>query len=208
MVKLKAPCLVDLCVKTVIENLRYVGDRFESCFDKSWKKFYKKESGVESLNDTVKRMKHAKLSFLWKQLYEAKLKAKAEKADGACEKIAKLYKKEDTRMKTKLQVHICTKVPPSTKKSFWGGGGLGYNVSSKSKIMKKTKVEYLKSNEVKNIAAMKNNSLKGKQALLHSNESEESNMEPNAGKKVDVAVTKLNLVSKINCWIWELFHIS
>ena len=38
--------------------------------DKLWKKFYEKEFGVESLNDTIKRMKQAKLSFLWKQLYE------------------------------------------------------------------------------------------------------------------------------------------
>ena len=26
MMKLKAPCLVDLCVETVIDNLRYLGD--------------------------------------------------------------------------------------------------------------------------------------------------------------------------------------
>ncbi|KAL5579781.1 hypothetical protein UlMin_012223 [Ulmus minor] len=182
MMKLKAPCLVDLCVKTGIDNLRYLGDVgemdlqlldqiFPHCgidhlecvekgsqgrdlnpvTDKLWKKFYEKEFGVESLNDTIKRMKQAKFSFRWKQLYE--------KADKACEKIAKLYKKEDAR-KQSLQVRICTKVPPSTKRSFWGGSGLGYNVSSKSKIIKKAKVEYLKSNEVKNIAAMKNNSLK------------------------------------------------
>ncbi|KAL5564349.1 hypothetical protein UlMin_027513 [Ulmus minor] len=191
MMKLKAPCLVDLCVKTVIDNLRYLGDvgktnlhllnqilphciidhlervekgsqgRYLSpVTDELWKKFYEKEFGVDSLNDTVKRMKHAKLSFRRKQLYEAKLKAEAEKAYEACEKIAKLYKKEDARKQSR-QVRICTKVPPSTKKSFWGGSGPGYNVSSKSKIMKKKKVEYLKSNEVKNIAAMKNNSLKG-----------------------------------------------
>ncbi|KAL5565265.1 hypothetical protein UlMin_028429 [Ulmus minor] len=164
MMKLKAPCLVDLCVKTMIDNLRYLGDVGETNLhllnqilphcsidhlervekgsqgrdlspvtDELWKKFYEKEFGVESLNDTVKRMKHAKLSFRWKQLYEAE----AEKADMACEKIEKLYKKEDA-------LRICTKVPPSTKRSFWGGSGPGYNVSSKSKIMKKTKVEYLK----------------------------------------------------------------
>ncbi|KAL5583508.1 hypothetical protein UlMin_015950 [Ulmus minor] len=152
MMKLKAPCLVDLCVKTGIDNLRYPGDVGEMDLylldqilphcgidhleyvekgsqggdlspvtDKMWKKFYRKEFGVES-----------------------KTQGRTEKADEACEKITKLYKKEDAR-KQSLQVRICTKVPPSTKISFWGGSGLGYNVSSESKKMKKAKVEYLKS---------------------------------------------------------------
>ncbi|KAL5555720.1 hypothetical protein UlMin_037956 [Ulmus minor] len=179
MMKLKAHFLVDLCVKTVIDNLSYLGDVgemdlqlldqiFPHCSidhlecaekgsqgrdlsavtDKLWKKFYEKEFGVESLNDTVKRMKHDKSPFArsncmrWVSL----------KADEAFEKIAKLYKKENA-------FRICTKVPPSTKRSFWGGSGPRYNVSSKRKIMKKAKVEYLK--RQKNIAAIKNNSLKG-----------------------------------------------
>ncbi|KAJ4832365.1 hypothetical protein Tsubulata_035168, partial [Turnera subulata] len=61
--------------------------------------------------------------------------------------------------KLSRQVRLCTKVPPSSnKRSFWGGNG--YNLSNvKSNLMKKAKLDFLKSREVKNIAALKKNAV-------------------------------------------------
>ncbi|KAJ6765072.1 hypothetical protein OIU74_023870 [Salix koriyanagi] len=65
--------------------------------------------------------------------------------------------------KQSRQVRICSKVPPSSsKRSFCGGSGPGYNLSNgKSNLMKKAKMDFLKSREVQNIAAMKKNALPG-----------------------------------------------
>ncbi|XP_024928926.3 elongin-A [Ziziphus jujuba] len=187
----KAPSLVDLCVRTAIDNIRYLGDvgetdiylldkilphctldqlmHVEKCSegrdlspitDKLWKKFYEKDFGVESTNLVVKRMNTKGVFFKWKQLYEAKLKDVANAEKKAVDRIMQLYKKEDARKQSR-QVQFCSKVPPSSnKRSFFGGSGPGYNVSNlKSNLMKKSRIEFLKSNEVKNLAAMKRNSL-------------------------------------------------
>ena len=93
------------------------------------------------------------------QLYEAKGKERAQAENEALDRIRQLYKKEDARKQSR-QVRTCTKVPPSSKRRFWGDNGPGYNVSNvKSNIMKKAKIEFLKSHEVKNLAAMKNKSI-------------------------------------------------
>ncbi|KAG6752944.1 hypothetical protein POTOM_042985 [Populus tomentosa] len=67
----------------------------------------------------------------------------------------------DTSRKQSRQVRLCSKVPPSSnKRSFCGGSGPGYNLSNgKSNLMKKAKMDFLKSREVQNIAAMKKNAL-------------------------------------------------
>lgn len=190
MMKRKIPSLVDLCVRTAIDNLRYLGDvgetdlylldrilphctvdqlmRVEKCTegrdlspvtDKLWKKFYEKEFGVANANLVVERMEKKKVKHKWIRLYEAKKKEVAEAQDKAFNRIAQRYKEADA-LKQSRQVRFCTKVPPSSKRSFFGGSGPGYNVSNvKSNIMKKAKIDFLKSNEVKNLAAMKRNAV-------------------------------------------------
>lgn len=127
--------------------------------DKLWKKFFEKQFGTNCTNEVIRRMREKKASFKWLQLYEAKVKEMAQAENRAVDRIRQLYKKEDAKKQSR-QVRTCTKVPPSSKRRFWADNGPGYNVSNvKSNIMKKAKIEFLKSNEVKNIAAMKKNSI-------------------------------------------------
>ncbi|KAJ1407948.1 hypothetical protein SESBI_23980 [Sesbania bispinosa] len=167
----KLPTLVDLCVQKVIDNIRYLGNvgsvdhhllerilphctldqlmhvekasegsDLSPVTDKLWKKFFEKQFGTNSTN-------------------EAKVKEMAQAENEALDRIKQLYKKEDARKQSR-QVRLCTKVPPSSKRRFWGDNGPGYNVSNvKSNIMKKAKIDLLKSQEVKNLAAMKKNSI-------------------------------------------------
>ncbi|XP_014522546.1 transcription elongation factor B polypeptide 3 [Vigna radiata var. radiata] len=191
----KIPTLIDLCVQKVIDNVRYLGDvgyvdqhllerilphctvdqlmhvekstkgrDLSPITDKLWKKFFEKQFGTNSTNEVVKRMKEKKVSFKWIQLYEAKGKEMAQVENEALDRIKQLYKKEDARKQSR-QVRPCTKVPPSSKRRFWGDNGPGYNVGNvKSNIMKKAKIEFMKSQEVKNIAAMKKNSIQRSQS--------------------------------------------
>ncbi|KAF7815763.1 transcription elongation factor B polypeptide 3 [Senna tora] len=123
--------------------------------DKLWKIFFEKQFGTNSTNQVIKRMRDKKVSYKWIQLYEAKLKEVAEAEKKSFDRIRQLYKKEVDRRQSK-QVRLCTKVPPSSKRKFWADGGSGYNVSNvKSNIMKKSRIEYLKSPEVRNLAAIR-----------------------------------------------------
>ncbi|EOX92945.1 RNA polymerase II transcription factor SIII [Theobroma cacao] len=182
----KPPSLVDLCIRTAIDNVRYLGDVGETdshllerilphctmdqlihvekstkgrdlspVTDKLWKNFYELQFGRASTNLVIERMKLKKVSFRWRQLYEAKLKDVQEAENKAIDRLKQLYKKEDARKQSR-QVQLCTKVPPSSKRSFFAGSGPGYNLSYvKSNIMKKAKIDLMKSQEVKNLAAMK-----------------------------------------------------
>ncbi|XP_062105796.1 uncharacterized protein LOC133817324 [Humulus lupulus] len=211
--KRKPTSLVDLCVYTAIDNVRYLGDVGEtdldlldrilphctvdqlehiekstegrdlsSITDKLWKKFYEIKFGVENTKLVVERMRQKKVVFKWMQLYEAKMKDAAEAQNKACDRIAQLYKKENARKQSR-QVQLCTKVPPSSKRSFFGGSGPGYNVSNvKSNIMKKAKLDFLKCNEVKNIAAMKRNA-------VQTNHGASPSKKPGAYSGKDVAST-------------------
>ncbi|XVF60824.1 hypothetical protein PTKIN_Ptkin08bG0079100 [Pterospermum kingtungense] len=187
---MKPPSLVDVCVRTAIDNVRYLGDvgetdshllecilphctmdqllHVENCTkgrdlssvtDKLWKNFYELQFGRASMNLVIERMKLKKVSFRWRQLYEAKLKDVQEAENKAIDRLKQLYKKEDARKQSR-QVQLCTKVPPSSKRSFFAGSGPGYNLSNvKSNIMKKAKIDFMKSQEVKNLAAMRKNAI-------------------------------------------------
>ncbi|KAI4383361.1 hypothetical protein MLD38_009209 [Melastoma candidum] len=184
MVWRRAPSLVDLCVRKAIDNLRYLGDVGETdagllqrilphctveqlmhvensstgrdltpITDKLWKGFYQKQFGSDSANLVIERMKQKKVAFRWRQLYEAKLKDVEEAQKKSFDRIKQLYKKEESRKQSR-QVQICTKVPPASNKRNWGGMNSCVS-NTKSNILKKAKVEFLKSPEVRNAAAMK-----------------------------------------------------
>lgn len=186
MMERRTPSLVDLCIRTAIDNVRYLGDVGETDInfleqilphctvdqlmhvekssegrdlspitDGLWKRFYEKQFGVKSTNLVVERMKEKKVSFKWRLLYEAKLKDWEDAQQRSVERISQLYKKEDARKQSR-QVQLCTKVPPGSKRSFWGGSGSSNNFSGgKRNLMKKAKMEFLNSHEVKNLSAMK-----------------------------------------------------
>ncbi|XP_043701369.1 uncharacterized protein LOC122651873 [Telopea speciosissima] len=186
MMERKAPSLVELCIRSAIDNVRYLGDVGETDIyllkdilthctvdqlmhiensttdrdlspvtDNLWKKFYEQNFGAKSTDLVIERMKQKKVSFKWKQLYEAKLKDWDEAQKKSVDRLKQLYEKETVRKQSR-QVRLCTKVPPSTgKRSFYGGPGSCNGVSNvKGNLMKKAKLEFLNSPEVK-FAAMK-----------------------------------------------------
>ncbi|KAK4369055.1 hypothetical protein RND71_012847 [Anisodus tanguticus] len=211
----KVPSLVDLCVQTTVDNVRYLGDVGETDIhllerilphcsleqlihvenstegrdlsqvtNRLWKRFYQIEFGEKSINQVVERMKQRKVTFKWKQLYEAKSKEVEETQQRSFERIKELYQKEDAKRQSR-QVRVCTKVPPSSnKRNFYGSGPGSSFGNTKSSLMKKAKIEFVnsvstfmgllrkqslglqligsligncaKNREVKNLAAMKN----------------------------------------------------
>lgn len=190
MVKKKVPSLVDLAVQTAIDNVRYLGDVGETALhllerilphctveqlrhvenstegrdlipvtNKLWKKFYELEFGVKNANLVVERMKENNAFFNWRQLYEAKTKDVEAAQQKSFDRIKQLYKKEDARKQSR-QVQLCAKVPPSSCKRSFYGGGPGSNIgNTKSSLMKKAKLDYLNSHEVKNLTALKKNAV-------------------------------------------------
>lgn len=181
----RIPSLVDLCVQKAVDNVRYLGDVGETdqhllerilphctieqlkhiedstedrdlspVTDKLWKNFYVQQFGSKSTSIVVERMKQKHVSFKWRQLYEAKVKDMEEAQQKSFERIKQLYKNEDAKKQSR-QVQLCTKVPPSSnKRSFYGGPGSSIG-NTKSSLMKKAKLEFLNSREVKNLSAMK-----------------------------------------------------
>ncbi|XP_042376239.1 uncharacterized protein LOC121969962 isoform X1 [Zingiber officinale] len=186
----KVPSLVELCTQTAIANLRYMGDvgdmdldllkdilphcnidqlthienstegrDLSPVTDGLWKRFYEQQFGSESTNIVIKRMKQKKIVFKWRLLYEAKLKEREEAQNRMAEKLKQRYAESQAKKQSR-QIKICSKVPPSSKRSFWEGSGPGTNLSNvKGNLMKKAKLEYLNSHEAKVHAQIRKNSL-------------------------------------------------
>lgn len=183
------PSLLDLCIQTAIDNVRYLGDvggtdeqflgeilphctveqlkhvedstegrDLSPMTDCLWKNFYEKKFGERSFNSVVDKMRSKKVTFKWRKLYEAKLKDVEEAQQKSIERMKQLYQNEDAQKKSR-QVKLCTKVPPSShKRNCYGGWGPGSIVgSSKSSLMKKSKVDFLNSQEVRNLTALRKN---------------------------------------------------
>ncbi|XP_057796152.1 uncharacterized protein LOC131012261 [Salvia miltiorrhiza] len=138
--------------------------------DKLWKRFFKDSFGEDSFNIVVEKMRQKKVTFKWKQLYEAKLKEREEATQKSLDRIKQRYLEEDAKKRTR-QVQLCSKVPPSSKKrNFWGGETASNIYNTKSSIMKKSKIDFINSREVKNLAAMKSIATM-KSKVLHKNHS-------------------------------------
>ncbi|KVI05261.1 RNA polymerase II transcription factor SIII, subunit A [Cynara cardunculus var. scolymus] len=83
-----------------VEQLTHIEDSTEErdlspVTDKLWKNFYMLQFGSKSTNVVIERMKEKKVSFKWRQLYEAKVKDVDEAQQKSFERIKQLYKKED-----------------------------------------------------------------------------------------------------------------
>uniref|UniRef100_M1BGC0 Protein pof4 n=1 Tax=Solanum tuberosum TaxID=4113 RepID=M1BGC0_SOLTU len=190
----KVPSLVDLCVQTAVDNVRYLGDVGETdthllerilphcsleqlthvenstegrdlsqVTDRLWKRFYQIEFGDKSINQVVERMKKVKVTFKWKQLYEAKTEEMEETQQRSFERIKELYQNENASMcftSVSLFFNLYSQTAKPTSSSLHKGSGLGSNFgNTKSPLMKKAKIEFVNSREVKNLAAMKNKSV-------------------------------------------------
>ncbi|CAN8318119.1 unnamed protein product [Cochlearia groenlandica] len=183
------PSLVDLCVRLAIDNVKYIGyvggvdfqlleQIMQHCTleqvmhiedstqdtdlspvtDDLWKRFYEKQYGAKKFHYVMEKMKRSKVEFKWRDKYEEEMGAVQEKEKEVVDRLKQRYKKEDARKQSR-QTKLCSKAPP-IKKPFWGNSVSGYNLSNvKSNIMKKAKLDVLKSQEVKNLTAIKRNTI-------------------------------------------------
>ncbi|CAK9158912.1 unnamed protein product [Ilex paraguariensis] len=232
-------CTVDQLIH--IENSTEERD-LSPVTDKLWKRFYEIQFGAKSTNLVVERMKQKKVTFRWKQLYEAKSKNVEEIQQKSFDRIKQLYKKEDAqpiyeharigmsffsgdlnfkalekillhqvrgrgekggRVGGEFEAILNLKLELVTYGNIWTyhenkvgkfgfaqrfhlqavkevitealqsvgalntySGGPGSSVcNTKSNLMKKAKLEFLNSKEVKNFSAMKKNAVQRKHGL-------------------------------------------
>ncbi|KAL2937492.1 Transcription elongation factor B polypeptide 3, partial [Bienertia sinuspersici] len=148
----KAPSLLDLCVQTAIDNIRYIGNVGPVASDLLERIL--PHCTVEQLmhieNATSERDLSPETDKLWKKFYEAQFGARS--VEMVVERMSKfkvaynwrqLYQaklkdqdeakkksverlaqlyKTENARKQSRQIQICAKVPPSSKKRSFGGG--------------------------------------------------------------------------------------
>lgn len=131
--------------------------------DDLWKVFYERAFGSDSVNLVIKRMKQKNVNFKWSKLYEAKSKEREEAQKKIAEQLKQRYAEEEKKKQSR-QIRMVDKKPPtSNKRMFSGANGPGYNVSGvKGNLMKKAKLEYLKSHEARIHSDMRKNAMKRK----------------------------------------------
>jgi len=164
--------LLELCVRKVIDNLRYVGSmdgvemqllkrilphctmeqltRIESrtemdispVTDVLWKRFYQQQFGEDNTNLVVKKMKQSGARYKWKDLFKAKTEKQKEAEEIMGDRLRKKYQAQKAERESK-QVKLCTKVPPRSKRCWFGGSGSSNlsNSSYKSPMLKKARME-------------------------------------------------------------------
>ncbi|KAL5231517.1 hypothetical protein ABZP36_030293 [Zizania latifolia] len=182
----KPMSLLELCVLKVSDNLRYVDNvdgidmalldrilphcklheltHIEShtkmdlspITDKLWKVFYGRQFGEHDLNLATKKMKQSGVRYKWKDLFRVKTERQKEIEDKMVEKLHKKYQAEKAEKQSK-QIKICTKVPPSSKRSFFGGIGPSNLSSYKSPMLKKARMEV--NSQAKMQAAIRKNTI-------------------------------------------------
>ncbi|KAH0453627.1 hypothetical protein IEQ34_017951 [Dendrobium chrysotoxum] len=112
-----------------------------------WKSFYEQQFGEENMMLVVRRMKQKKVVFKWKKLYEAKIKEREVFRSKSVERLKQRYEEELAKKQSK-QIRFCSKIPPSGNKRSFSSVSSSYKVSHiKGNLMKKAKLEYLKSRE-------------------------------------------------------------
>ncbi|WOG98412.1 hypothetical protein DCAR_0417754 [Daucus carota subsp. sativus] len=158
----KVPSLEDMCFRKVIDNVKHIGNGIDLSHltNYLWQNFYQKRFGQRSFKSVVEKISSKNVSFRWKDLYEAKLKNVEEAEQKSIERMRQLYQNEDAQKKSR-QVKPCTKVPPSShKRNCYGGWGPGRIVgSSKGSLMKKSRDDFVNSQEVRNLTALRQNAV-------------------------------------------------
>ncbi|AQK41230.1 uncharacterized protein LOC100276576 [Zea mays] len=112
--------------------------------DPLWRRFYQREFGQEHTSKVIARLKELgqKTPYTWRELFAAKKEKQKEVEDKMLDKFTKKFQAERAEKQSK-QIKLCTKVPPSSKRSFFGGSGPSSVSSSsyKSPILKKARIE-------------------------------------------------------------------
>ncbi|XP_044985517.1 uncharacterized protein LOC123452825 [Hordeum vulgare subsp. vulgare] len=164
--------LLELCVRSAVDNLRYMNSvdnlemgllkrilphctleqltHIESCTqmdltgvtDVLWKRFFQREFGEADMNVAIKRMKESGVRYKWKKLFEAKTEKQKQVEQRMSAGLRNKYEAANAAKQSK-QIKVCTKIPPNSKRSFWGGSGSSSlsNSSYKSPILKKARME-------------------------------------------------------------------
>ncbi|CAA0816127.1 Unknown protein [Striga hermonthica] len=144
-----------------LDQLKHIEDCTEGrdlspVTDILWKTFYSRDFGVDSANLVDQRLRKSKKTYKWRQLYEAKVQEREEATEQLVDRMKQRYEEENARKRSR-QIQLCAKLPPSSKKRSFCGGVIASNIyNTKSGLMKKAKLDFVNSREVKNIAAMKN----------------------------------------------------
>ncbi|CAM8906624.1 hypothetical protein QQ045_010731 [Rhodiola kirilowii] len=196
---MQVPSLVDLCVWTAIDNVKYLGDVGETDLDlvgkilqhctvdqlrhvedstegrdlspvtdALWEKFYRKEFNETSFKagdyesfreEALSTVRRKKFASKWRFKFEVGMKIRELKEKKSTSVLMEKYKKENAKKQSK-QIQICAKAPPSSKRRFFGGSGPGYNFSNtKNNLMKKSKIDLMKSKEMQNRLAVRKNAV-------------------------------------------------
>ncbi|KAM3399947.1 hypothetical protein ACQJBY_005053 [Aegilops geniculata] len=164
--------LLDLCIRSAVDNLRTLNSvdvvpdellkrilphctleqltHIESCThadltdvtDVLWKRFFQREFGEENMNLAIKRMKENGVRYKWKKLFEARTEKQKQVEARMSAGLKNKYQAANAAKQSK-QIKVCTKIPPNSKRSFWGGSGSSSlsNSSYKSPILKKARME-------------------------------------------------------------------
>ncbi|AQK41228.1 hypothetical protein Zm00014a_009357 [Zea mays] len=93
--------------------------------DPLWRRFYQREFGQEHTSKVIARLKELgqKTPYTWRELFAAKKEKQKEVEDKMLDKFTKKFQAERAEKQSK-QIKLCTKVPPSSKRSFFGGNFL------------------------------------------------------------------------------------
>uniref|UniRef100_A0A452XPV8 Elongin-A n=1 Tax=Aegilops tauschii subsp. strangulata TaxID=200361 RepID=A0A452XPV8_AEGTS len=110
--------------------------------DVLWKRFFQREFGEDNMNLAIKRMKENGVRYKWKKLFEARTEKQKQVEARMSAGLKNKYQAANAAKQSK-QIKVCTKIPPNSKRSFWGGSGSSSlsNSSYKSPILKKARME-------------------------------------------------------------------
>ncbi|KAG6535196.1 hypothetical protein ZIOFF_000158 [Zingiber officinale] len=194
--------LKDILTHCNIDQLTHIenstkGRDLSPVTDDSWKRFYELQFGVESANTVIKRMKQKKMVFKWRLLYQvissltlskmslmlssiaclqAKLKEREEAQNKVAEKLKQRYaetqaSESSSTLIFKSWFSLADMGDNHSSNVFESGPGI--NLSNvKGNLMKKAKLEYLHSHELKVHAQMKRDALQrnsfAHQSTVHS----------------------------------------
>ncbi|GAA0142294.1 hypothetical protein LIER_03227 [Lithospermum erythrorhizon] len=177
--KHKVPSLVDLCVQTAIDNVRYLGDvgqtdfqfldrilshctldqlqHIEECTQERdlspvTNRLWKRFYDSQFCRMEVKESTAKNCN--WKLRFQAQMKKEHDKQEKSIERMRLRFAEAEAKKQSR-QIQMCSKLPPAKKRSWFGGGGPNLG-NTKGSLMKKSKLDFFNCREVKNRAAMKN----------------------------------------------------
>eukprot|EP00246_Nothoceros_aenigmaticus_P010453 TRINITY_DN26981_c0_g1_i1.p1 TRINITY_DN26981_c0_g1~~TRINITY_DN26981_c0_g1_i1.p1 ORF type:complete len:215 (+),score=27.17 TRINITY_DN26981_c0_g1_i1:84-647(+) len=121
-----------------------------------WKRIYERKFGRNSVELVQDRMEKRDKVFLWKNLYEAKLKEQDKLQQKGVERLRQLYEKTKQE-KQGRRLLVCEKIPPVSRRrsaptSVARGGGVSDPAGTRGRLMKKARMEFAATKQAKAIS--------------------------------------------------------